>query len=500
MSDPQRLHPAAILEYLVRNIRALLEMLIPVLVVLFSSPLQRKWTILLLLLFFALYISYAILYWLRYRYGVDDEEFRVEYGVFVNKNIYIPLERIQSVQTSAGVIQRLFGLVKLEVQTAGGGKEAEVSLPAITWQQSQELQQMLEASSPQRLLDDQTDPQYQEKRIPFRQLMVAASTSNGLGVVVVGAMALISQIEQMLPDLNIYEWLGMHVSGYLHQGPMVWVIGIALILLSAWVLSILGTLLRLGGFVLRREENKLLVSRGWLEKRHVSIPLKRIQAVKIVEGVLRQPLGLATVYVVSAGHGDEAGQDTIVFPIMPVGEVEAFLDQFLPEFRLEKELHPLQPAARNRYYSIFTIPVLLVCIPISVFYPYGFFTLLLPAAAWLLGRMQFRDGGWLIRDDQIVIRFRMVGRLSYLIPRRRIQSLELRQTILQKRKGLLSFKLQLASSLGGTEVGLNGLNWQEGNTILEWLYKKQDIHPTISCASLSSSRMSGGSQEPEKND
>ena len=480
MSDPQRLHPAAILEYLVRNIRSLLELLIPWMVILFSSPLQRKWTILLLLLFFVLYIGYAIVYWLRYRYCVDDGEFRVETGVFVNKNIYIPLERIQSVQTSAGVIQRLFGLVKLEVQTAGGGKDAEVSLPAITWQQSRELQQVLQASSSSRRLDDQSDHQYQEKSIPFRQLMIAASTSNGLGVVVVGAMALISQVERILPDVDVYEWLGTYMSGYLQQGLMVWVIGILIILLSAWVLSILGTLLRLGGFVVRREENQLVVSRGWLEKRRVSLPLQRIQAVKIVEGVLRQPFGLATVYVVSAGHGDEAGQDTIIFPIMSVDKVAAFLDQFLPEFRIEKELHPLQPAARNRYYSIFTVPALLVSIPIMVFYQYGFLILLLPVVALLLGRRQFHDGGWLIRDDQMIIRYRILGRISYLIHRRRVQSFELRQTILQKRKGLLSFRLQLASSLGGTELGLNGLNWQEGNTILDWLYKKPELHSRAS--------------------
>ena len=119
MSEPERLHPVAVLEYLVKNIRSLIEILLPGSVVLFGSPLRREWIIAFIVLLLGLYIGFAVLYWLRYHYYVYNDELRVEYGVFTRKKTYIPLERIQSVELSAGVVQRIFGLVKLEVQTAG---------------------------------------------------------------------------------------------------------------------------------------------------------------------------------------------------------------------------------------------------------------------------------------------------------------------------------------------------------------------------------------------
>jgi putative membrane protein len=57
------------------------------------------------------------------------------------------------------------------------------------------------------------------------------------------------------------------------------------------------------GFTLSREGDFLYVKRGLLERREATIPLARIQAVRISEGVLRQPFGLASLRVESAGYG-----------------------------------------------------------------------------------------------------------------------------------------------------------------------------------------------------
>ena len=120
MSDPERLHPVAVLEYLVKNIRSLIQILLPGLVVIFSSPLRREWIISFIILLLGLYIGFAILYWLRYYYYVYNDELRVEYGVFTRKKTYIPLERIQSVELSAGVVQRIFHLMPILLILPGG--------------------------------------------------------------------------------------------------------------------------------------------------------------------------------------------------------------------------------------------------------------------------------------------------------------------------------------------------------------------------------------------
>jgi len=116
------------------------------------------------------------------------------------------------------------------------------------------------------------------------------------------------------------------------------------------------------------------------------------------------------------------------------------------------------------------IDFLLVTIPVSILLPYGFFSLLLPIAAFFFGTRQYKDAGWKINGDQLLVRSRMFGRITILVKRQRIQSLQLRQNPLQRRKGLHAFSMLVASSLGGMSMGLNGIDEQGSVKIIDWVY------------------------------
>ena len=129
MYEPHRLHPAAILVFIGRNLRQMWQVLLPWFAIIVSKWSSFKgWGTFLLALTIVIYILYTTLYWMRYHYSIQGQELLLESGLFIRKKISIPLERIHGVQISQGLVQRLFGLVKLEVETAGGGKKAEVSL------------------------------------------------------------------------------------------------------------------------------------------------------------------------------------------------------------------------------------------------------------------------------------------------------------------------------------------------------------------------------------
>ncbi|UZM99234.1 PH domain-containing protein [Lysinibacillus sp. MHQ-1] len=74
-----------------------------------------------------------------------------------------------------------------------------------------------------------------------------------------------------------------------------------LILIVAWVVSVLITLINYFDYTVRIEEDKLIITKGLLEKKRITLPLNRIQAIRIVENPLRQLTGFATVVVESAG-------------------------------------------------------------------------------------------------------------------------------------------------------------------------------------------------------
>lgn len=94
------------------------------------------------LIFIFLIVS-SIIKWRKFTYRIEEDELRIEEGLLTKKKRYIPIERIQTVNTSAGIIQQIFKLVKLQVETAGGGKEAEVTLAAISQAEAEHIKRAL---------------------------------------------------------------------------------------------------------------------------------------------------------------------------------------------------------------------------------------------------------------------------------------------------------------------------------------------------------------------
>ncbi len=468
MSKAKRLHPAAVIEILIKNISRLVKIIIGPFVVILSSPLGKKWLLATGIIGLVLYVIGAILSWLRFSYTVHNDELRIEQGIFYRRKTYIPLERIQSMQISAGIVQRVFGLVKLEVQTAGGGNQAEATLSAIARKEASRLQNTLRPAVA--TLDSPAEETRQdlERSLGIKGLMVAATTSNGIGVVLVGGLALLSQVNQYVPDEDIYTRIGNYLVSFADQPGLIYLLAIFLLLLLAWLLSIIGTVISMGGFSISRLEDRLLVERGLIEKRQINIPLNRIQAVKISAGILRQPFGLATIYVISAGHGDKGSNATLIFPLLTNKGLLEFLQTFLPEYSLEKSYNGLSGAAQNRYRMILTIPTLLLVLPIVVFLKYGFLALFLPVLSFFWGIKQFKDAGWKITNEQLSIRYRTLGLNTFLLKSHKVQTISLAQNPWQERKNLKALTVMIASKVGGTKIGIKGIDEQDGDSILAW--------------------------------
>ncbi len=84
-------------------------------------------------------IAYLVawLYYGTWHYTLKEDYIELEYGLVFKREIRIPYERVQNVNTVRGPIQRLFGLSTVQVQTAGGtyyGGEhrAEGEIPGVS--------------------------------------------------------------------------------------------------------------------------------------------------------------------------------------------------------------------------------------------------------------------------------------------------------------------------------------------------------------------------------
>lgn len=102
------------------------------------------WLILVLLAMTGSYV-WARLVYNFYHYELREDEFRKEYGVLNKKYASIPYDRIQNVDISRNLLQRIFGISEIRIQTAGqsGEVSAEGRLPGLSKEDAEDLREIL---------------------------------------------------------------------------------------------------------------------------------------------------------------------------------------------------------------------------------------------------------------------------------------------------------------------------------------------------------------------
>jgi putative membrane protein len=177
--------------------------------------------------------------------------------------------------------------------------------------------------------------------------------------------------------------------------------------------------------------------------------VRRVQAVRVVEGVLRRPFGLAALRVEVAGYAEEAAAARTLFPLLRRAEIEPFLAALLPELADDPGgLEPPPARAARRY----VLPRALAGLVAG-----GAACLLLPAVApWPLllapllaldGWLDYRAAGWRLRDGRLAMRSRRLAWSTLLTPAARLQQHSIAQSPLQRRARLAD--LAVAVGKGG---------------------------------------------------
>jgi putative membrane protein len=447
-SEPNKLHPAAIA---VLALSALRDAAIPILILLGASiagrgldtaALERGAVYLVLGVVIAALAG--VVRWLSTSYAVDDRGVHWQSGIVRRKATTVPLSRIQGLDTVSGPVQRLFGVVAVHVQTAGGGAKGEIVLEALGAAAVERLRERVRAERPE-LADGAAPGALPERRLGRRDLLVSALTAGQLGVilpVLAGAAQLLSNAVNNERDVeNAGHLLPQTIGG--------WELVLVVLVAGAWALSVIGSLVAFAGFTVTRDGDRLRIRRGLLQRSVATVPVRRVHGVRIVEGVLRRPFRLAALRIEVAGYAAEAAAARTLFPLLRRGEVETFLAELLPELADDPcRLTPPPARAARRY----VLPGAVVGVVLG-----GAACLVFPGAApWPLlaapvlavdGWLDYRAAGWHLSDGRLAMSSRRLAWTTLLAPAARLQEHAFAQNPFQHRAALAD--LAVAVGKGG---------------------------------------------------
>lgn len=428
-------------------------------------------------------LIFGFLEWKRFGYWLEEDRIIIRKGLLFRDEKTIFYERIHSVNIEQPFIQRLLRVAQVKVETPGGSKKADGILPALSIKEANDIQHKLrrqaasnghpvgitesseaemdgKAAQQPLVVKINTRPLTSEvqaedgRRLPAfslrpAQLLQAAATSMNFGLVAAFAAGLYSFaddfIDLLLPDRffeNVVEDSASLMPSYILIVIIIFV-GLGL----AWLLSIALYVLKYSGFSVKRHGSQISVSYGLLEKKSFVFNPKKVQAVIVKEGLLRQAFGYAEIQlqVVSSDKKEQL----MLHPFIKRSDIQRVLNDFVPQVNLPSNADLTGAPKRALYYyvRIELLLALLACTAlIAVFDAEGlWFLFFLPLVLWWR-RSCYSSAGVRLEDGQLTLRNRYLSRSTYLIRRPQIVTMRVNRSTGQQRKKLLTLSVHALGS------------------------------------------------------
>ena len=293
----------------------------------------------------AVALGYEFAYYRRYRYTFTDDTFDIESGVLNRREREIPYGRIQNVDISRNVVQRLLGLSAIDIETAGGGS-TEAAIRYVTAEAATTIQdeirrrkrggdqQRADTAATAETANDteqreQPNSERQAAGDPTEELLFEISPSELalagvlsfdprvpglLFAVFTGSLPFVSPV---VPEPEGIATIGVDPT-------VVWfVVGVVLLaglVVLSWVVGAISAIVNYWGFRLTRSETELRYERGLLQRYSGTIPFEKIQTLTITDNPLKRQAGYATLAVETAGYAPGQANDRGSEAAVPIAD------------------------------------------------------------------------------------------------------------------------------------------------------------------------------------
>jgi len=435
--------------------------IVPLIIFLLSigSKIPKKYggnytEVIVIFVFFVIVTALAILKWKRNVYNVGPEGMYVKYGIFEVHERTVPFSQVHTADISSSIVQRLFNVCKLEIDTSGGDAKSEISI-FLTRQEALRIKEIIfKVKRNEDQFEIREEKNIKKLTSSLKDLFVMATFSTRILAGFFIITAFYSKIDDILPKefkKNAQEYTDNIMKGVNGVNIIKYIITLIIsILFISWVISIVLTIIKYYKFTVIREEDNIKLSYGLFNKKEVTIPVKRIQSLIIVEGVIKKSLGYFSLNVETIGYGKDKGESTMICPIAKKTVLDKFFRDILPEMNITYKLEKSPRKALKGYLLFRLVPEFIVMAIVAYFVSYGYYICLLIPILVSLYYIRFIDNGMYCSDKFIVMRYRKLSRETVIIQKDCIQSMEKIQNLFQKNKAVAKCKVTIAGDISGS--------------------------------------------------
>lgn len=435
------------------------------------------------------------------------------WGPFSRRSLTIPYEHIHTVSMNSSLLDRVFGLIALDLDTGAAASEGDASkISGLRAGEADVLRAELfrrKRAAAGQVKEGEKDvapadaaPTAERPLATFslagRELVLAAASQMSAGGQALALVVLLGNAVTALSEWGLLDLSGQGselVAGFgATLVPMVLGFLVVALLLGAAV-SFVVNLVRYAGYRVERYADRVVVEHGLLSRSSRALAAGRVQYVAVRQGILRQLIGYAEVTAqVVAAPGEKDGEPSgsvLLHPFIRMGEVDAFLAEVLPDYAgvlCRVELGRLGPVARRR-----------AVVRAVIWWPFA--TAIFLGAQWLFGLSGLLESaGWLLEPlivaaavlsavllvglvvdalrawgaaryghtaRELVLVTGGLTRLTVIAPRVRLQRMEVRANPFQRRAGVATLSARTAAG-DADGLELRDLPEEAADELLAW--------------------------------
>lgn len=312
----------------------------------------------------ALGVVSSVITWRTRTWELTDAGIMLRSGLVTSKQLQVPYEHIHTVNMSSNLVERVLGLMTLDLDTGAASSEGEATrIRGLQADMAEALREELFRRKAAMLADQGLDARAAAAdasaeaddgasptapapspdacyTLTTAQLVFAALTEARVVAQAAAFLILIVQGINLLQESSLVNL--SDVAGDIAVLPVALLVGavallLALALVVGFAVSFVMSLIGFAGYRAERAGGRISVERGLLSRTSHTVALERIQSISIRQGIIRQLIGYAEVrasVVGAIGSSDETStaDGVVLHPFIRVTEVEAFLASIAPDF------------------------------------------------------------------------------------------------------------------------------------------------------------------------
>lgn len=381
------------------------------------------------------FIEYTTIYWqwLNFKYKLDSNRILIKKGIIFKTEQSVSNDQIQNINMQSPFFHKIFNYSMITIIIGSTGDNSTIKIPILSINEALNIAKKLDPNvSNNKNINDY----HMIHKTNIKEIVVGSITFT--------KVLFFSSFLYSLQD-KLVDYFNFSLTDFLRTGlestSSRYIIIIAFIIIYI-LYNIIKNYLIYGNYIIKENENYIVLSKGIIDKNSIFIRKKHVQGIIINYTLIQKLFNLCTIKLVLVSNEEDSQNKVNIFlPFIKFDKGVKIIKRIFPEFSYEYT-HTIPKKSfvlnfiRNKYfYFILTILFL------NNTFGLNFLFLVIIIAILIQNVLSPFYNGYKIAMNKIIIKSLKLSMNIYITNLTRVEEITTSQKLLQRKMGVYSFSI-----------------------------------------------------------